>query len=300
MFRRPLPGPVGGRSGLPLALSLMLAMAGGCGSDDAPPPATPSPSPEPPPVGPPPNTLDLPEDAGHFFLEIWDGPAFLPIEYLLGRPPRYALTVGGDLFYEGPTIEIFPGPLLPNIQHGTISSPDLAAVIEATAATGVSQAAEENIPQPVGGPIVADVPAIEIYLRDRRGVHLLRVEAFVSPAHTDSRVAAIRELMELLDRVAAETATEEYAADRIQVYASTEAMLPDLSVLNERPWPLPDPPPGEEVVAAFECRVYEGPVAAQLLDVFADANHGTRWDHQGALHQLLARSLLPREEPCAR
>ena len=51
---------------------------------------------------------------------------------------------------------------------------------------------------------------------------------------------------------------------------------------------------------AFECRVYEGQVAADLLEAFADANHGTRWNHQGNLHQLLARSLLPREEPCVR
>ena len=280
------------------ALTILLALAG-CGSDDAPAPTAPPP-PEPPPVGPPPGTLDLPDDPGHFFLEVWEGPAFVPIEYAMGRPPRYALSVGGELFYEGPTIEIFPGPLLPNIQHGTISDGDLTAAIEATAATGVSQVGEENIPQPESGPIIADVPAIEIYLRDRRGLHLLRVDAFGSSAHTDPRVAAIRELMELLDRLAADTVTETYAGERVQVYASVGPMPPDASVLNERPWPLPDPPPGEDMGMAFECRVYEGQVAADLLEAFADANHGTRWNHQGNLHQLLARSLLPREEPCVR
>lgn len=282
-----------------VTLAVLLVLAGGCGSDDAPAPTAPPP-PEPPPVGPPPATLDLPDDAGHFFLEVWEGPAFVPIEYLVGRPPQYALTVGGDLFYEGPTIEIFPGPLLPNIQQGSVSEADLAAIMEATAATGVSQVGEENIPQPESGPIIADIPAIEIYLRDRRGLHLLRVDAYASSAHTDPRVAAIRDLMELLDRTASDTAAETYSGERVQVYASTGAMLPDPSVLNERPWPLPDPPPGDEGNQPFECRVYEGQDAADLLEIFADANHGTRWNHEGTLHQLLARSLLPREEPCVR
>ncbi len=286
--------PVGG---WPLALFVVLAAAAGCGSDDAPAPTAPPP-PEPPPVGPPPATLDLPDDAGHFFLEVWEGPAFVPIEYLLGRPPQYALTVGGELFYEGPTIAIFPGPLLPNIQQASVSEADLAAIIEATAATGVSQVGEENIPQPESGPIIADIPATEIYLRDQRGLHLLRVDALASSAHTDPRVAAIRDLMALLDRAAADTAAETYSGERVQVYVSAGAMLPDPSVLNDRPWPLPDPPPPEEDVEGFECRVYEGQVAADLLEIFADANHGTRWDFEGTLHQLLARSLLPREEPC--
>ena len=272
-------------------------VAAGCGSDADPAPTTPPP-PEPPPVAAP-DTLDLPDDPEVFFLEIWQGPGFVPIEYRLGRPPRYALTVGGDFFYEGPTIEIFPGPLLPNIQRGQLSDDDLTAVIEATAATGISAVGEENVPQPTTGPFIADAPTYEILLRDRRGSHLLRIEALGSEAHTDPRVASVRDLLERLDLATAETAAETYGGERVQVYASAAPMLPDASVLNERPWPLPDPPPTDDV-EGFECRVYEGQVAAGLLEIFADANHGTRWEFQGTLRQLLARSLLPREEPCVR
>lgn len=299
MFRRPLPSRAGGRGGLPLLL-LLWAVAVGCGSDSPPPPTAPPPPPPPPPVEPPPETLDLPDDPDHFFVEIWELPGFVPIEYSLGRPPRYALTVGGDLFYEGPTIAIFPGPLLPNIQRGQASDEDVAAVIEAAAATGVSQVEdEEDIRQPTSGPFIADAPTFEVLLRDRAGSHLLRVEALGSMAHTDPRVSAVRELIDRLDQASAGMAAEAYAGDRIQVYVSAEAMLPVPSVLNERPWPLPDPPPGDDE-SGFECRSYEAPVAAGLLEAFADADHGTRWDHQGTLHQLLARSLLPHEEPCVR
>lgn len=279
-----------------VAFTILLPFAGGCGSDDAPAPTAPPP-PEPPPVGPPPETLDLPDDPGHFFLEVWEGPGFVPIEYSLGRPPRYAATVAGELYYEGPTIAIFPGPLLPNIQVGQLLAEDLAEIIAGTAATGISQVGEVNIPQPTTGPVIADAPTYEVVLRDRQGSHLLRIEALGSMSHTDPRVIAVRELMQRLDQATADTAAEVYLGERVQVYVSVGPMPPEPSVLNERPWPLPDPPPREDA-EGFECRVYEGEVATDLLETFADANHGTRWDYQGDLHQLLARSLLPREEPC--
>ena len=279
------------------ALAILAALAGGCGSDDAPAPTAPPP-PEPPPVGPPPETLDLPDDPGHFFLEVWEGPGFVPIEYSLGRPPRYAVTVGGELYYEGPTIAIVPGPLLPNIQVGQLVAEDLTEIIAATAATGISQLGEVNIPQPTTGPVIADAPTYEVVLRDRQGSHLLRIEALGAQSHTDPRVIAVRELMRRLDHATADTAAEVYLGERVQVYVSVGPMPPEPSVLNERPWPLPDPPPREEDAEGFECRAYEGEVATDLLETFADANHGTRWDYQGDLHQLLARSLLPREEPC--
>jgi hypothetical protein len=282
-----------------VALGILLALAAGCGSEDAPAPTVPTP-PAPPPVAPPPDTLDLPDDPEVVFLEIWQLPGFVPIEFALGRPPQYVVTVGGDVYYEGPTIAIFPGPLLPNIQRGEFSTEDLEAVIAATAATGVSQVVtEENIGQPATGPIIADAPTYEVLLRDRQGSHVLRIEAPGAGSHTDPRVTAVRDLMELLDRSSASVATEPYEGDRVQVYASIGPMHPDPSVLNERPWPLPDPPPGDGE-GGFECRVYDGQIASGLLAVLVEANHGTRWDYRGTLHQLLARSLLPHEEPCVR
>ena len=295
------PTPAGGASrGGGLLLALLLAAAAGCGSDSAPAPTTPPPPPpEPPPVGPPPDTLDLPDDPEVFFLEVWELPGFVPIEYALGRPPRHAITVGGEFFYEGPTIEIFPGPLLPNIQRGQFSDEDLASVIEAAAATGVSQVQEEDILQPTTGPILADAPTYEIHVRDRDGLHLLRIAALGSIAHTDPRVDLVWELLGRIDHAIADTGSETYEGELVQVYVNTDPAPSDPSVLNERPWPLPDPPPGDDE-QGFVCRVYEGQVAADLLETFAAANHGTRWDYQDTLHQILARSLLPREEPCLR
>ena len=276
-----------------------LLLAVGCGPDAAAPPAVPEPTPPDPAPTDPGGSLDLPDDPAALFLEVWRFPGFVPIEYSLGRPPRYALNVGGGLFSEGPIWEIFPGPLLPDIRLAQISDEALDAVIEAIEATDLPTAVEVNIPQPVGGPFLADAPAIELVLTDRGGPHRIRIERFGAVSHTDPRVAPITELVSLLDRTAAAADSGRYEGDRVQVHASAGPRPPDPSVLNERPWPLPDPPPPEGD-AGFSCAVYAGEVAAGLLGTFATANHGTRWNFEGGLHQILARSLLPGEEGCLR
>ena len=289
-----------GRALLLSGLLVLLFAAGACESDSPVAPVEPPAPPAPPPTGPPPDTLDLPADPGHLFLEVWRLGGFVPIEYSLGRPPAYAVNVGGDFFYEGPMIEIFPGPLLPNIQAGRISTADVIEVSAAVAATGISQIPDEElIRQPATGPILADAPLTEVVLRDRDGTHILRVDALSAAAHTDPRVLAIRDLLDVLDSMAVRPGFSEHRGDRVQVWASAEPLLPDPTILKEQPWPLPDAPPAADG-QGFECFTYEGATAAGLLEIFLPADHGTRWDYQGVLHQLFARSLIPREEACAR
>ena len=280
-------------------LFTVAALAGGCGSDEAPAPTAP-PLPEPPPVGPPPATLDLPDDPDHFFLEVWEGPGFVPIEYSLGRPPRYAATVGGELYHEGPTIEIFPGPLLPNIQRGRLSERIWIRSSRRPPRPGFPRwRMNSTSASRRRDPSSRTCPPTRWCSATGKACIGSASRPWAPYRTPDPRVIAVRELMQRLDQATADTAAESYSGERIQVYASVGSMLPEPSVLNERPWPLPDPPP-EDDDSEFECRVYEGPVAADLLEIFADADHGTRWDFRGGLHQILARSLLPREEPCVR
>lgn len=275
----------------------LLFLLAGCGTDA--PPAAPVPEPPPvPPTEPDPGPLELPDDPEALFLEVWRSPGFVPVEFALGRPPLYALTVGGGFFFEGPATAIWPGPILPPIRAAELADDDVAEVISAIDATALLESDDLRIRQPAGEPMIADAPTVEVTLRDRGGSHRIVVEGFGAVRHSDPRVAPVADLVGLLGRLAGNAQSSAWAGDRIQVYASHGPRLPDAFILNVEPWPLPDPPPEGE--GEFTCLMYGGEVASRLLAVFGAANHGTRWDHEGELRQIMARSLLPREEACLR
>lgn len=279
---------------LALAAATLLAAAfgaPGCAGEPAAPPTSPA-----PPTGEPPPAFELPEDPDALFLVIWQGPGFAPIEYVLGRPPLHALSVDGDLWSEGPIPEIYPGPLLPSILHAGISSADVAAVVERIVEIGLHEVEDERIEQPASGPVLADAPALSLTLTDRRGLRTLWIDAYWSEYHQDPRVELARDLLGFLHQAGMDAGNSEWAGDRLQVYAGPGQIF-DSSVISYRPWPLPEPPPN---TSGFECQIYEGPVAADLLEEFRSANHGVRWRYEADLYQILARPLIPGEVGCER
>lgn len=276
---------------------LALLLAAGCGSDESPVAPTPAPPPE-PPTAPEPGPFVLPDDPEALFLEVWRSPGFVPVEFALGRPPLHAVSVGGELFFEVPAPEIWPGPILPDIRHARLSEAELSGVIAAVRASGLPGLDSLAIGQPADRPMLADIPTVEVILRGRDGSHRVSVAGLGIVRHSDPRVPPLAELVDRLAALAASADASAWTGDRVQVYASGTPRLPEDAILNLLPWPLPDPPPEEE--EEFTCLRYEGEVATDLLAVLAAANHGTRWDYGGELRQLLARPLLPREEPCLR
>ncbi len=285
-----------GRFGWPPAILCVGLLTFGCGDDAD--PVTPT-APVTPPTAPPPDPepgLDLPTDPDALFLVLWEGPSFTPIEYALGQPPLYALSGAGNLWSEGPVIAIYPGPLLPSIQLAEIHGDDFDAVLELIQEIGLHELDEERIEQPSDRPVLADAPALDVVFTDRSGTHVLTIDAYHSEFHRDPRVTLIRNLIDHLDGKGVAAGSVEWTGDRLQVYAGSGEIF-DPSVLTERPWPLPDPPPA---TAGFECRIYEGAVAGNLLEVFAGANHGVRWEYEGSLYQLIARPLIPGEPGCER
>ena len=73
-------------------------------------------------------TLPAAEDV---VLVVEDVGGFVPIEFALGRGPRYVLTGDGRLIFQGPMIEIFPQPLWPNYQVRQLTEDELDLVMDA-------------------------------------------------------------------------------------------------------------------------------------------------------------------------
>lgn len=276
----------------PLRAAWLLAVLGfaACGGDSGTTPRRPTP----PPVPPPPPPIVLPEGDDTVWLEVEQHPGYVPIAYAIGRASLYRLTVGGDLYFEGPTPAIFPGYLLPNLRHTRLGDGAFARILAAAAALRLSEIEEEVITDLAS--IVADAPTTTVIQTDRAGEHRLSVYALDFEEHTDPRVPLVKSLLNLLGSASDLLGSEEWRGDRLQVWvlASEPFREPDLA--TDEPWPLAEPPgPVDEP----DCRVFEGAERARLFTLFESANHGYRWLHEGNRYQLIPRPLFPGEEGCA-
>ncbi len=284
------------RSLAPLAAGLLLGLvAGGCGRDSggvSPPTVAPPPNPPTPPPTPP-RPIRLPDGADTVFLQVELSAGFVPIEYSIGRAPLYRLTVAGDLFHEGPTPEIYPGPLLPNLRHSRLPETALDEVVRAVTATALAETDDEQILEYAS--IIADAPVTTFILTDRAGEHRLGVYALSAGPFSDPRVAPLKALSDTLGRVAGEAESESWRGDRLQVWALRSGPFPDPDLATVAPWPLAAPP----AAARADCRVLEGEEASRLYALFNTANHGYRWEHEGTRYQLVPRALFPGEAGCA-
>ena len=269
-------------------LSVALGLAA-CGGE----PGPTLPRPMPPPVPPPAPPIVLPEGDDTVWLEVEQHPGYVPIEHSVGRAPLYRLSVGGDLYFEGPTPSIFPGYLLPNLRHTRLGDAAFARVLAAAAALRLAEIEEEVITDLAS--IVADAPTTTVIQTDRAGEHRLSVYALYFEEHTDPRVPLVKSLLETLGNASDLLGSEEWRGDRLQVWVLASEPFREPDFATEEPWPFAEPP---RPVGEPDCRVFEGAERARLFALFRSANYGHRWLHEGNHYQLIPRPLFPGEEGC--
>lgn len=269
------------------ALFLVALGLAACGGDSGTTPRRPTPRPVPPPP------IALPDGDDTVWLEVEQQPGYVPIEYAIGQAPLYQLTVGGDLYFEGPTPSIFPGYLLPNLRRTRLGDSAVARIRDAAARLRLSEIDEEVITDLAS--IVADAPTTVVIQRDRTGEHRLSVYALDFDEHTDPRVPLVKSLLDLLGSASDLLRSEEWRGDRLQVWVLPSEPFWEPDLATEEPWPLAEPPPP---VGEFDCRVFEGAERTRLFAIFEGANHGYRWIHDGNHYQLVPRPLFPSEEGC--
>ena len=275
------------------ALGALLALAACNGGSDTP-TVPPAPSPPPAPTPPPSPGLSLPDDPSAVILEVrlHLGPE-VSFEFAIGRPPLYWLTAGGDLYAEGPTLEIWPTRLLPNLLATALDEAAFTAALEDIAASTLPETDELHITEPTG--LLMDAPVIEFLFRDTSGEHLISVEGLFAAEHLDPRALSLKALVEKFETAAAGAGA--YRGDRVQVIVGFDLPLPQPEDQDDQQWPLPEPPARTDD-GAWPCHVFDGATATRLLELFGNAHIATRWVWEDERIYLFARELYPDEEGC--
>src|SRR5690606_23412297 len=100
---------------------------------------------------------------------------FVPVEFNLDRMPRYQLMADSTLFFQGPVPEIYPGPLMPNIQKTKVGESvmdDVRALVDELGLADIDERIDDS-----GSELVADATTEFITYLDENGAHRLGVYA---------------------------------------------------------------------------------------------------------------------------
>jgi hypothetical protein len=253
-----------------------------------------------------PDAIEHPMGADELVLRVHTGGGFVPIEFLFTDLPEFSLYGNGTLITEGPLIEIFPPPALPNLQVTKISEEGIQTILRAAREAGLLDGDQQYIDAPV-----ADAPTTT-FTTNAGGqtsvvsAYALTIDMPNAPENPDAEARAklldfteqIGDVTTLLapnDIVADATA---YDFDRLQLIfnlATADLEQPEME------WPLATPLAELGVPYSVEgtrCAVIEGDDLATLLPVLREANSQTPWSSGEELYVLFPRPLLPDETGC--
>lgn len=246
-------------------------------------PATPAPGTSAPGTG----AIEHPVGADDVVLRIGYEGGFVPVEVAFQNLPTLLVTGDGRLIVQGPVIEIYPGPLLPNLQVRTISEAGIQQLLALAADHGLlTERAYDN---PTN---IADAPDTVVHLAANREVYEHRAYALgIDGEEADELRQA------LADFVAA--ATGDFAVDNPELgpeqpYTSDTflvrpTVVTDLTGYEIEPtvtdWPADLPP-----LVDGECTEVPASVVSEL---FAAANQLTFFTSADQQFSLAVKPLIP-------
>jgi len=231
---------------------------------------------------------------------------FMAPQALLARVPGFSLYGDGRAITEGPQIDIYPGPALPNLLVQRIDEDGVQAILREARADGL---ADGNHTYPG---CVADVPSIRItVVEDGRtsvttaggsvgGGACPGAAADTAPLDVNAFSSKLTNLPRWLPAgsIGGETP---YTPSALRVfverYRRADASLTEPPVA----WPGPSLPTFGDPVAAqagVRCGVVSGSDAEAVLSAAAHANQLTPWTSDGRRYGLVVRPLLPDESTC--
>lgn len=263
-------------------------------------------------TGPGDDGTDQPTGADQLLLRVATGGGFVPVDYLLRQLPQFSLIGDGRIITQGPVIEIYPGPALPNLLVATVTEEGVREILEAARAAGLA-----GPDRSYDCSAIADAPTTTFTFADSSGTHVVSAYALAEeldcPGLGESERDARAALLDLQNRLSdlrswlPEGSVGEdrpFEFDELRVFVGAYDTIPEDPYL-EQPvvdWPLSQPLAsfGEPVadLEGFRCGTVQGEDLARLLPLAGSANELTPWASDGSTYHLLLRPLLPDENRC--
>lgn len=266
---------------------LLLAVASVAAACSGTPAATPSPSPS-------------PIDSNVAVVRIDQTGGMLPPWITLEEYPTVAVYADGRVIMQGPMVDLYPGPALPNLTVTRVTQAGLAQILQLAAQAGL-----RGHDRMLGEPLL-DSGTTNFTVVTADGRHVTQVWSLSDPG---AEIAALRQfqdaLLGLRTWLAAEVVGEDepFAWDRLRVISmpADPGQAPDPQLMTIVDWPL-EPLAGLGIVldegGGYRCGVVEGTDLDTLRPALATANELTFWRSEAQTYALGLRPMLPDDEPC--
>lgn len=212
--------------------------------------------------------------------------------------PRYVVGADHTLYFQGPVPEIFPGPLLPNIQVVKLSDQTWKDILAVVAELGMPDYVEKLDDE--GADQVADAGTDVIIYHDANGDHRLAIYALgiTNGSASPDRLLAT-DLMQILDDAAFNSESQPFSPETLQVAAGDAGLDVGPGMATVQPWPL-DVAYADMTgwIAGWRCVEVGGPKVPDLMDTFGNANQATLWDTGSEQVNLRVVPLMPGRQAC--
>jgi len=253
--------------------------------------------------------IDHPTGADQLVLRMDTAGGFVSPSYSMREIPTWSLYGDGRLITQGPQIEIYPPPALPNVLVTPISEDGVQAILQAAKDTGLMG---PNADYPYG--CITDMPVTTFTLIADGQTHVISAYALghaqgpCPGADTEARdklaafQAKLTDLRSWLPEGSIGSDTP-FDPSELRVYAQPYTGTGDPN-LTEPPkaWPLQTPlaafgEPSENLQDT-RCGVASGTDLTTLLAEAQRSNQLTPWTSDGTEYLLTFRPLLPDEHGC--
>ena len=251
--------------------------------------------------------IDHPSGPDEVVLRVGFEGGFVPVEMMLSRLPSWTLYGDGAVIVEGPQIEIYPPPALPNLLVTRLSDDGIQTILEAARDAGL-MGGDATYPYPC----IADAPTTVFTTTADGGTNVVSAYALDAtgpcPDVDEEPRAALRDFqMRLGDLTSwlpsgSVGAEEFFTPSGIRLYVTAYQPDPNLDQQGVE-WPLSGPlstfgEPVEGTAGDLRCGVVDGADLDLLLPELEQANTLTPWVSEGEEYRLIARPLLPDERGC--